>query len=74
MRPRTFGTVHVDRQSKHETDGVPLGGQRQQLLGVGIEALTEDSRDRSGQPPIRVAHGDADGLGSEIKANERTAR
>ena len=39
LRARTFGAVHVDGQSEHETDGAPLGGERQQPLGIGIETL-----------------------------------
>jgi hypothetical protein len=73
LRPRTFGPVHIDRQSEHETGGVPLGGERQQLLGVGAEALAKDGRDWCGQAAIRVAHCDADGLGTEVEADERSA-
>jgi hypothetical protein len=74
LHARTFGPVHVDRQSEHETDDVPLAGEGQEPLGVGIEASAKDGRDRSGEPAIRVAHGDADGLGSKVEAHERTAR
>ena len=65
--------VHVDRQSEHEADGASFGRQFEDALGVGAEPLAGDGFDRRRHAPVRIAGGDADGLGTEIEPDQRAA-
>ena len=73
MRPRAFAAVHVDGQPEHEARGLALRGQRQQPGGVGGKTAARDGLDARCDPSVRVARGDADGLGAEVEPDQGAA-
>ena len=48
-------------------------GNREQPRRIGLERLALDGLDAGRQPAVRIGHGDADGLGAEIEADQRAA-
>ena len=73
LRARPFAGVHVDGQPEHETDGVALGGNGEQARRVGLEGLALDGSDPGRKPAFGVGHRDPDGLGAQIKPDQRAA-
>ena len=69
----SFRAVHVNWKSEDEAGRPPLGGKREYTLRIETKALARDRLDGRGNAPIRIAGGDADGFGAEIKTDENTA-
>ena len=70
LRAGAFAAVHVDWQPKNKAGGAPLGGERQQRLGVGREICACDGCDPGSEAAVGIAGGDADGLGAEVKTDK----
>ena len=73
LRARTLAAVHVDRQAEHEADGLAFARDREQPRRIRLERLALDGLDAGREPAVRIGHGDADGLGAEIEADQRAA-
>ena len=70
LRARTLAAVHVDRQAEHEADGITFARDRQQPRRIGLEGLAMERFDAGREPAIGIGHGNANGLGAEIEADE----
>ena len=73
LRARPLAAVHVDGQAEHEADRIAFARDRQQPRRIGLEGLALDGLDAGREPAIGIGHGDADGLGAEIEADQGAA-
>ena len=71
LRARALAAVHVDRQAEHEADGVAFGRDiARSRAASALKALRWMRFDAGREPAVGVGHGDADGLGAEIEADQ----
>ncbi len=73
MRPRSLAAVHVDGQAKHEANGVAFAGNGEQARHIGLKGAALDGLDPGREPAIGIGYRNADGLGAEIKPDQRAA-
>ena len=72
LRARTFAAIHVQRQSKHETDNTPLLGELKKAPRIAGKTRPRKRDDRRGQPAAGVANRDSDGFGAKIESDQCT--
>ena len=73
LSARTFRTIHIDRESEHQSCGAPLSGKFEDTLGIAVKTGARNGLDRRRNPSIGIAGGNPDGLGAEIKTDQRAA-
>ena len=74
LRARSFAAVHVERKAEHETNAATFRCESQHAFGIHGECLAGNRFHAGGEPPLGVRGGDADGLGTDIEAEQCTAQ
>jgi hypothetical protein len=73
LRARPLAGVHVDGQAEHETDRVAFAGDGKQTRSIGLKGPALNGLDPGGEPAIGIGYRYPDGLGAEIKPDQRSA-